>query len=51
MQPYKTLAADGYAYYEIQKSKFHAYTAHVESEAEARDFITSIKKKHFDFFN
>ena len=36
MQPYKTLAADGYAYYEIQKSKFHAYTAHVESEAEAR---------------
>ena len=48
MQPYKTLAADGYAYYEIQKSKFHAYTAHVESEAEARDFITSIKKKHFD---
>lgn len=48
MQNYKTTSANGTASYEIQKSKFYAYTAHVESEAEAREFVTSIKKKHFD---
>ncbi|MCR5176750.1 MAG: YigZ family protein [Anaerovibrio sp.] len=48
MQPYKTTSDFGTAYYEIQKSKFYTYTAHVEDEAAAREFIQSIKKKHFD---
>lgn len=48
MQPYKTLAGNGTALYEIQKSKFLTYTAHVEDEAAAREFVTTIKKKHFD---
>lgn len=48
MQAYKTITGFGSAYYEIQKSKFYTYTAHVESEAAAREFVQSIKKKHFD---
>lgn len=48
MQVYKTTSEDGTAAYEIQKSKFYAYTAHVETEAQAREFVTAIKKKHFD---
>ncbi len=45
---YKTTAENGTASYEIQKSRFIAYTSHVETEAEAREFVTAIKKKHFD---
>lgn len=48
MHIYKTTAENGTASYEIQKSRFIAYTSHVENEAEARDFVTAIKKKHFD---
>lgn len=48
MHIYKTTAQNGTASYEIQKSRFIAYTSHVETEAEARDFVTAIKKKHFD---
>lgn len=48
MHIYKTTAENGTASYEIQKSRFIAYTSHVETEAEARDFLTAIKKKHFD---
>lgn len=48
MNIYKTTADFGTASYEIQKSKFYAYTAHVEDEAAAREFVQSIKKKHFD---
>ena len=48
MHIYKTTAENGTASYEIQKSRFIAYTSHVETEAEARDFVTAIKKKHFD---
>lgn len=48
MQSYKTASEDGTAAYEIQKSKFYAYTSHVETEAQAREFVTAIKKKHFD---
>ena len=32
----------------IEKSKFICYLKHVESEDEAKDFISEIKKKHFD---
>ncbi len=48
MQPYKTTSDFGTSYYEIQKSKFYTYTAHVETEAAAREFVQGIKKKHFD---
>lgn len=48
MHIYKTTAENGTASYEIQKSRFIAYTSHVETEDEARDFVTAIKKKHFD---
>lgn len=48
MHIYKTTAENSTASYEIQKSRFIAYTSHVETEAEARDFVTAIKKKHFD---
>lgn len=48
MHIYKTTAENGTASYEIQKSRFIAYTSHVETETEARDFVTAIKKKHFD---
>ena len=48
MKEYKTIAGTGEAYYEIQKSKFYTYTAHVEDEAAAREFVQGIKKKHFD---
>ena len=48
MHIYKTTAENGTASYEIQKSRFIAYTSHVETEAAAREFVTSIKKKHFD---
>ena len=48
MHIYKTTAENGTASYEIQKSRFIAYTSHVETEAEARDFVAAIKKKHFD---
>ena len=48
MHIYKTTAENGTDSYEIQKSRFIAYTSHVETEAEARDFVAAIKKKHFD---
>lgn len=48
MHIYKTTAENGTASYEIQKSRFIAYTSHVETEGEARDFVAAIKKKHFD---
>ena len=48
MHIYKTTAENGTASYEIQKSRFIAYTSHVETEAEARDFVAAIKKKHFN---
>lgn len=48
MKEYMTIEGFGTASYEIQKSRFLTYTAHVESEEEARNFIQSIKKKHFD---
>ena len=34
--------------YEIQKSKFITHLRHVDTEEEARDFITAIKKRCFD---
>ena len=48
MQAYKTIAEKGTAAYEIQKSKFYAYTAPAETEEQAREFVAAIKKKHFD---
>ena len=34
--------------YEIQKSKFITHLRHVETEEDAREFITAIKKRYFD---
>ena len=34
--------------YEIQKSKFITHLRHVDSEEEARDFISTIKKRYYD---
>lgn len=48
MKEYITIEGFGTANYEIQKSRFLTYTAHVEDEASAREFVQSIKKKHFD---
>lgn len=48
MESYRTLASEATANYEIQKSKFIAYVAPVETEEAAREFVTAIKKKHFD---
>ncbi len=36
------------AHYEIQKSKFLTCAQHVESEAEAREFIAAVKKNYYD---
>ncbi len=48
MPNYKTIAHGGEAEYEIQKSRFITHTAHVETEAEAQDFIRQQKKTYFD---
>lgn len=48
MQAYRTISEKGTAAYEIQKSKFYAYTAPAETEEQAREFVATIKKKHFD---
>ena len=48
MQAYKTISEKGTAAYEIQKSKFYAYTAPAETEEQARKFVAAIKEKHFD---
>ncbi len=34
--------------YEIQKSKFITHLRHVDTEEDAREFITAIKKRYFD---
>lgn len=43
---YKTVKGDGDHEIVIQKSRFIASVTRAESEAEARDFIESIKKQH-----
>ena len=50
MKTYKTVA-DGEIFsatYEVNKSKFLAHVAHVETEENARDFVLLIRKKYFD---
>ena len=50
MTEFKTIA-DGEIYsaaYEINKSKFLAHVAHVETEEAAREFVMMIRKKYFD---
>lgn len=43
---YKTIKADGIVEEEIKKSRFICHLKRVETEEEARDYITSIKKLH-----
>lgn len=50
MTNFKTIA-DGEifsAVYEVNKSKFLAHVAHVDSEEAAREFVQMIRKKYFD---
>ncbi|MBE3562468.1 MAG: YigZ family protein [Hydrogenibacillus schlegelii] len=48
MTPYVTLAGPGTAEWTVERSRFIAYARPAESEAEAREFIQSIRKKHWD---
>ena len=51
MEAYRTIAVTApelAAHYEIQKSKFITHLQHVESEDEARAFVTAMKKKYYD---
>lgn len=43
---YKTIKEDGIVEEEIKKSRFICHLKRVETEEEARDYITSIKKLH-----
>lgn len=48
MLEYKTIEGEYFTEWEINKSIFLTYIKHVETEIEAQEFISSIKKKHFD---
>ena len=48
MLEYKTIEDTAHTEWEINKSRFLTYVKHVETELQAQEFITSIKKKHFD---
>jgi uncharacterized YigZ family protein len=45
---YVTLGGCGFSEYEDRKSRFLGYAAHVATEKEAIDFVSSIRKKHSD---
>ena len=44
---FRTMKEDGQVQEEIKKSRFICHAKRVYSEAEARDFITAIKKEHY----
>ena len=44
---FRTIKEDGQVQEEIKKSRFICHAKRVYSEAEARDFITAIKKEHY----
>ena len=44
---YRTIKEDGQVQEEIKKSRFICHAKRVYSEEEARDFITTIKKEHY----
>ncbi len=46
MKPYKTVDQSSEASFEIQKSTFIGYAKRVQTEEEAQEFLTSIKKEH-----
>ena len=48
MDVYVTLGKDGQATFEMKKSEFIGYAAHVTSEEDARAFVDKIRKKHAD---
>lgn len=47
MKEFKTIKSDGRVEEEIKKSRFICHIKRVETEEDARDFITSIKKEHY----
>lgn len=48
MPNHKTISQGGEASWEIQRSRFITHTAHAENEAQAQEFIRTLKKKYFD---
>lgn len=46
MKEFKTIKEDGSIEIEIKKSRFICYLKRVQTEEDARNFITSIKKEH-----
>lgn len=44
MLEYKTIEGEYFTEWEINKSRFLTYIKHVETEIEAQEFISSIKK-------
>ena len=50
LKKYKTVLSGEVfaAEYEINKSRFIAYVKQVETEDEAKEFLLTIKKKHYD---
>lgn len=48
LKEYETILEAGTDEIVEKKSRFIGYVCHIESEEEALDFVTSIKKKHYD---
>ncbi|TCD45613.1 YigZ family protein [Streptococcus sp. X16XC17] len=48
MKAYKTIKTDGQTEIKIKKSRFICSIKRVQSEEEAREFIQSIKKEHYE---
>lgn len=48
MDVYVTLGKEGQATFEMKKSEFIGYAAHVTTEEDARGFVDRIRKKHAD---
>ncbi len=45
---YKTIAKEGEGYYSEKRSKFLAFTHHVETVDEVKDIVARYRKKYFD---
>jgi len=48
LQPYRTVKQFGSTAWEINKSRFITYVQRVSTEEDAAEFITQIKKRHWD---
>ena len=48
MDTYKTVVTEGEGFYSEKRSKFLAFSFHVETEQEVKDIISSFRKKYYD---